>query len=76
MNAAYAEIGILACRTGGTAASALETALERRLTVQQFIVPLKRYLVHILRTGSLYGESEFIHRAGRLESCRENPYLR
>ena len=67
MYAANAELRILASRTCGTAASALETTLERGDTVQQHVVPLKRYLVHVLRSGSLYGESEFIHRAGRLE---------
>ena len=41
MDAAYAEIGILACRACGAAASALETALERWDTVKQFVVPLK-----------------------------------
>ena len=41
MNSAYAELGILAGRTGGTAASALETALERGDTVQQLVVTLQ-----------------------------------
>ena len=67
MYAANAELGILTGRTGGTAASALETALERGDTVQQHVITLQRDLVHVLRAGSLYGESEFIHRADRLE---------
>ena len=47
MYAAYAEFGILTRRAGGAAASALETALERGDTVQQFFVSLKRYIVHV-----------------------------
>ena len=66
MDAAYAEVGELTGRTGGTAASALEAALERGGAVQQHVIPLERYGVHVLRSGSLDGKSEFIHCADRL----------